>query len=164
MTVTVADLRNFVKSKMEDNGIPLALLEVLRKHNGKKLTKRILPDLKAVEPSCNIDHSMTYSEICWREKGNDRRIMVGRKTMDQNSSEIVIDADYAKEQSPWCFRALDERNASRTEFLKDPALFEILADKINAYNVALAELAEAFDNNKIHDGGQMRNQFVSKAD
>lgn len=150
-------IRNLIASKIEDNRIPVIIAEVLKKHDGKKITKRHIDEIEgeiSKQLGENTLHyiylSKTYgtTKITWKTR-------VRSKDYDQlyiadTDKNVVIDIDsIIKKNGAW-YGALEKRNERRNQLLKDDLALQETAKAISDYIDAKKRLAAIIEK---HDFG-----------
>lgn len=141
---TVEDVIAVVKERMESNA-PDAILAVLKEHEGKQLTKRILPKLPGGEAEWLIRQNarMTHLEnrSCQRSQGSAPGGI--SFLMAYSEKNVMIDVKFVLEYNKCYFAAREERNAKRMQVLKSPVLSTQMAEVMNEVLAARKALAKA---------------------
>lgn len=141
-TFTADDVRAKLTAERESDE-PDAVLAVLKAHDGKQLTKRLLAKLPGGEARWLIRQvaSMTSLEDrdYLRSQGN-RGIHL---LVAYRLTGVVIDAAWVAEHNPAYFGARVERNARRAACAENQAICQRMADVLNAYARAKAALEDA---------------------
>ena len=119
----------------------------LEKLNGKKLTKRNLPDLEAAAGESlfmgpnrfgNYRLENTAYGRCWRDGGQPGWCL----TFNRDGSCPVVDADWLRSDHACYFEAAEKRNTLRQQLLGDSAKLERIAELIAVISLSAAELRQ----------------------
>jgi hypothetical protein len=155
MPHTVKSVRAFAESQRESDE-PDAILEILKAHDGKPLTKRLLAKLPGGEERWFLHHTagmMTHleeREYLRSEGSRGMHLLLARETKN-----VTVSATWIEEQNPAYFAGRRERNASRDKIsnIHVSAIAQLMADRLNEYEEAKAKLDEAKANlDKLTDG------------
>ena len=147
MKITAKAIKDLVNENFEDNSAIKKVADVLRVHDGEKLTKRLIPELEKVSGSkvtISQRYDMTYLRFDGFEK-SDLLIGYGKNLPD-------IDADFFIDRNPADFRGADKRNAERNLITaKDRSA---LAKALNAYIKAREDIKTLTDYGKPFDADE----------
>ncbi len=150
--ITREDIRSLVASRVESDE-PDRVLTVLRKHEGKQLTRRILPQLPGGSERWRIRtaHGMAHLET-WdytRSNGN-----VGFSILVAYAEKnVTIDCNAIVSKYAVCyFGAKDERNAKRLMCANDATALENCAAAVNAVLAAREALRIAEERLELYVG------------
>jgi len=152
MSCDSAYVRDFVLAHRESDE-PDAVLAILKAHDGKQLTKRLLAKLPgdtnlSGKPNSGEDRwrirqvaSMTSLEdrAYWSTQGNGGIHLL----IAYQLTNVMIDAAWIEEHNPAYFKGRRERNASRDKIVNSSSMLALMADTLNAYAAAKAKLDEA---------------------
>lgn len=138
--ITSHDIKSLIHAGNEDTSTPQAVLDYLKTRNGKTLTKRDLPALRAIVPSARIHIIAHMTHIEWNDHG---RILIAH-----GSGAPTIDAEWIESHNAHCFEAARERNEKRATALKDASTHQTCAHLVNLINDSQAALNELIG----HDG------------
>ena len=152
MIHTIATVRATLESRIESDE-PDEVLAILKKDDGKQLTKRILEKLPSVGFGASL---VSASGQRWRL--SQHAGMIHLETWDYARSggstgihllmayaekSVTIDAAWVEEHNPAYFKGRRERNASRRAALGDHAALRSMALALNKYETAKAILETA---------------------
>jgi hypothetical protein len=122
---------------------PDAILAVLKAHDGKQLTKRLLAKLPGGEARWLIRQVAGMTKLEDRHylhSGGGRGISL---LVAYQLTSVVIDAAWVEEHNAAYFAARVERNAMRAVCVCNPAICQRMADTLTAYAAAKAALDDA---------------------
>lgn len=138
---------------MEDMESPEAIYKVLLAHDGKALTKRLIPLLEAAgvsHPAIRKQYGMTHIE--WGKYygwGDQQEKDNGSLLIAHSEKNVVIEADKVKEKNPAYFSAAVERNEIREKFLKTD-LPDRADSAVHAFLRARQELLDILDEDDVY--------------
>ena len=144
MRITADQIREHIRSRMEDADTPRIIVEVLRQFEGKRLDKRVID--KMIERG--VDRPVLRKQttrapyrlvhIIWGDYGvgNGGYLYVSH----QNSGHVTIVTDDIIEHNPSYFDARVERNNKRQRIIDDPDALEMLATAMNNFAAAKQNL------------------------
>lgn len=135
--VTQDDIRALIESRIEPAEPAEGLYQVLKRHHGEKLTRRILPELQRVEPSAYLRKIAGMTYIAWQPKDKD---CIGSMLVYYSEGAEPIDAGYVREKNPAYFSARVERNEHRAAAVKNVKAQRELAAAIKDYHRAKATI------------------------
>jgi hypothetical protein len=140
--ITVQEVASTLESEIESSE-PDAIFEVLKKHDGKQFTKRILAHLPggADRWSIRVIAGMTQlvdRTYMQKEGGAGFSFLISYATVN-----VMIDCAKILKQNACYFEARVERNAKRQAALKDLVTLNKMAIALNAMLEARAALASA---------------------
>lgn len=140
--ITVEKVRNVLESNLESDE-PDAILEILRKYEGKQLTKRILPHLPGGAErwyirNCAGMTSLEDREYLRHNGGRGISLLVAHQTIN-----VTIDTAKIIALNTAYFTARVERNSKRREALKSGGLCGLMSDLLNEVAAAQAKLDKA---------------------
>lgn len=104
--VTAEQIRQVILSLIEPSEPLESIIAVLRKHEGKQLTKRQLDEIKQVEPTAEIEKVAGMTQIRWQQ-GEWRPMLL----IDWRVSGVIIDTDQIIKNNPSLFAAREARTA-----------------------------------------------------
>ncbi len=142
--VTLADLKDLLSSRMEDNTIATKILDYLRTIEGKKPTARINAALEKIEPTARLRDHLSWKEIRWEEDGEQSLMLF------YHSEPAEIDIQRILKHNARHFSALEERNRNRERLLNDERLLKDTVEAINAYNAAKVRISELMTYDVFH--------------
>jgi hypothetical protein len=155
-THTIQTVRAFLLSQRESDE-PDEVLAILKAHDGKPFTKRILAKLPGgTKPISGMPiegqdrwtisqfATMTHLETRdYRQTGGNTGIHL---LMAYATTSVTINAAWVEENNPGYFKGRRERNAQRdnlTNGFTRSTTLELMADRLNAYEDAKMKLDEA---------------------
>jgi hypothetical protein len=138
---TIATVLAFLKAQRESDE-PDAILEILKQHDGKPLTKRLLPKLPGGEERWRIIQHATMTHLETRDYGRTGGNTGIHLLMAYQTTSVVIDAAWVEEHNPAYFKGRRERNEKRDRAMSDSALLQSMAHRLNSYATAKARLDE----------------------
>ncbi len=137
--MNLEDVKAIFESSMEDNTIPVKIVQGLEKFDGKNLTNRVInhlvdtcPELRDI--NLRIVKKFSWTEIAW---DSDNSLTVAYQTKN-----VAISCVYILGHNARYFSALDERNKKRLEILSDEAKLQKLLNVIQNYMKAKTEFGE----------------------
>jgi len=139
--LTTADIARVLEQEYE-NDVPDQVLEVLRRHAGKQLTKRLLKDLPGGESNWHIRHIANMTNL----ENRDYFLSSGNAQygvsllMAYGTVNVVIDPVFVEERNTAYFRARQDRNTLRVVAKNSYALLGEMAMTINLIRKAREEL------------------------
>ena len=145
---TSESVRALVASNWEGD-LPDRALEVLRAHEGKQLTRRILPKLPGGEAQWRVlqEFGSTYLETCSYSLGEQYRkpgdLAPLHLTIADVQTGAVVDCNTIVARNQAYFAGRYERNAKRLIAQNSAELCQRMADALNAVATANAALAQA---------------------
>lgn len=99
----------------DDNSTAKAVIDELKKYNGKKWTKRYLDKLNDAFPGYKFSIGGSFdTKLVW-----DGPSTIGHKDFYLVMEGGIIDTDYLMKQNPAVFEAADKRNEARLKVLHD---------------------------------------------
>jgi hypothetical protein len=142
MKITEETIKRVLEVSLESEE-PDAILAILKEHEGKPLTKRILGKLPGGEESWRLTHAygMTHLET-WtycRTSGKDGFHFL----LAHAEKNVVLDTQFFVERNPSYFEGRIERNRERRNALGRPMACDRLADRMNAVQAARRALQKA---------------------
>ncbi len=123
-------IRDLLVSSMEDNTIPVKIMEALKTWNCERL-KRAERFLVKIDPTIRISVSAGMTSIAWGDRGHS--LLVAYVT-----NNVIVDAEWILDHNQGYFSALVERNESRQKLLQDDALIKNFAKVVIDYRLARA--------------------------
>ncbi len=138
MTITAATIECLIRDNLEDEGTPRAILAFLLSRDGKTLTKRDESKLQVLlnDPTVSLYNSAGMAYLEWggyrSAKGNEG----GCFLLGYTTKAPVCDAKWIEDRNQGYLNCRNERNAKRLARLRDRATLGILADHIEALQVA----------------------------
>ena len=145
MTHTIATVRAFLQTQRESDE-PDEVLAILKQHDGKQLTKRLLAKLPGGEERWKLSQFATVTRLETRDYGRIDGNAGIHLLIAYQTTNVTIDAAWIEEHNPAYFKGRRERNASRDAAAGNPDLLSCMANRLNAYAEAKSELDEA----KLH--------------
>jgi hypothetical protein len=152
---TAKSVRDFLLSQRESDE-PDAILAILKAHDGKQLTKRLLAKLPGAAPMIEgkdrwrISQFATMTHLETRDYSRSGGNTGMHFLMAYATTNVVIDAAWVEEHNPAYFKGRRERNASRdlvcSQGTLGSAMPQLMADRLNDYEDAKAKLDEAKKN------------------
>lgn len=138
---TANDVLRMVSENAEPSSVPASVLAVLKREDGKLLTKRLLAKLPGGESNWRIRHvaGMTYldSMDSVRSGGSSGYSFF----LAYAEKNVTIDVPFVLDRNAAYFGARETRNARRAQV--DPGAARTMADALNAVADARAKLALA---------------------
>jgi len=133
------DIHDVLQSNLEDLSTPMTIIDVLRPHNGKRLTKRHAEAISATLGGRRVyirkQYGMTSIEFggygIQADPDNG-----GSLLLTHTETNVVIDCDDIIKRNPAYFSAAQERNEQRWALMEDEQRLRRVADAINAYRTA----------------------------
>lgn len=144
MEITAKELMQLVEDRIEPAEPQTAILEYLKKYEGKLLTQNHIRGLQAAlnNDSIRISKRYGYTNIVWDGNHFDQthglQIARSEKNVRINIAEIL-------EENAGYFGAREERNEQRQTLLKKHHLFIELARTLNAFHAAQENLKTALN-------------------
>jgi hypothetical protein len=145
MPHTAKSVREFLLSQRESDE-PDAVLAILKAHNYKPLTKRLLAKLPGGEERWRLSQFATMTHLETRDYARSGGNTGIHLLMAYATTNVTIDAAWIEKNNPAYFKGRRERNASRDAAASNPDLLSCMANRLNAYAEAKSELDEA----KLH--------------
>ena len=139
MTHTIATVRAFLQTQRESDE-PDEVLAILKQHDGKQLTKRLLAKLPGGEERWKLSQFATKTHTTHLESRDYGRMLIAYQT-----TNVTIDAAWIEEHNPAYFKGRRERNALRDKHLNigGGSVAQLMADRLNAYEDAKEKLDAA---------------------
>jgi hypothetical protein len=142
MNVTPEKIRTIIESHIESD-LPDTTLEVLKREDGKQLTKRLLAKLPGGEEVWRIAHVATMThletwEYCRSQGSRGISLLIAYETKN-----VRIDASWIEQHNIAYFSARKERNEKRAKALESTEALVMAAQLVNAIRVAREQLAAA---------------------
>ena len=123
---------------------PDAILAILKAHDGKQLTKRLLAKLPGGEDRWLIRQIASMTSLEDRDYLHSQGNRGIHLLVAYQLTNVRIDAAWVEEHNAAYFVGRRERNASRLALLNSsPALRQSMADALNGYAAAKAQLDAA---------------------
>jgi hypothetical protein len=139
---TADDVRARLLAERESDE-PDAVLAVLKAHDGKPLTKRLLAKLPGGDARWLIRQVAGMTVLEDRDYLHSQGKRGIHLLMAYQLTGVTIDAAWVEEHNAGYFAARRERNAKRAACAADAALCQRMADTLNAYARAKAALDAA---------------------
>ena len=146
-TAALDAVRGLLADAVRDDTYPslYRVMAELEKLNGKKLTKRNLPDLEAAAGEAlfmgpNRFGSYRLENTAYGRVSRDGENPGWCLTFNRDGSCPVVDTDWLRSDRTCYFDAAEKRNALRQQLLGDSATLERIAALISTINAAAAEL------------------------
>jgi len=143
--ITGQQIRALYESTIEDTTMPRAILAYLKERNGKTLTERDVPKLKARtgDPDIAIRKVAGMTNLEWGTYSRTGGNKGGSLLVAYTSGAPTIDAAWIEERNAAYFAAADERNARREKMLGGfGSAFDACAEAITKLAEAKAALAK----------------------
>jgi len=142
-------VRGLLADAVRDDTYPslYRVMAELEKLNGKKLTKRNLPDLEAAAGEAlfmgpNRFGSYRLENAAYRRVSRDGEQTAWCLTFNRDGSCPVVDTDWLRSDHTCYFDAAEKRNALRQQLLGDGERIARLGELIASINNAAAELRQ----------------------
>ena len=142
MTFTVEAVLNLLREQRESVE-PDAVLEVLRAHDGKPLTKRLLAKLPGGEERWLIRQVAGMTNLENREYLRSGGYLGISLLMAYQLTGVRIDAAWVEQHNSAYFAARRDRNALRDAAANDPRALRAMVDALNGYAAAKVALDRA---------------------
>lgn len=140
------EIAQLIESRIEDDTIQNGIIEVLRLHNSKPLTKRHIDELKEkVDGSISISKRFDMTHIEWGEYSRTGGNQGGSLLISNQTTHVKIDTVDIIGKNPAYFEALKERNQKRHEILGKPFQMELLGNRIRNFIRAKELLDRSLD-------------------
>ncbi len=145
MKTTAKDIAALVTAGIEDEETPARFLAYLKTREGKKLTKRDLPALQAIDSEARFYSVAGMTSLEWGGYGNRRNSPKYGGSILLTYGDMVCDTAKIQRLNTCYWPAAGERNAERRKVLADTATLSVCADLINTINKARAALEAMVD-------------------
>ena len=144
MTHTIATVRAFLQTQRESDE-PDEVLAILKQHDGKQLTKRLLAKLPGGEERWKLSQFATVTRLETRDYGRIDGNAGIHLLIAYQTTNVTIDAAWIEEHNPTYFKGRRERNALRDKQLNigGGSVAQLMADRLNAYEDAKEKLDAA---------------------
>jgi hypothetical protein len=139
---TLETVRALLVSHYESNE-PDEVLAVLKAHDGKQLTKRLLAKLPGGEERWLIRQVASMTSLEDRDYLQSQGNRGIHLLIAYQTKNIMIDAEWIEKYNPAYFEGRRERNQKREAVVGDPVLLQSMADALNGYSTAKAKLEES---------------------
>ena len=142
MLHTIQSVRTFLQTQRESDE-PDEVLAILKQHDGKQLTKRLLAKLPGGEERWKLSQFATVTRLETRDyarSGGNTGIYL---LMAYATTNVTIDAAWIEENNPAYFKGRRERNTQRDEVVTQSGWLRLMADALNDHEAAKAKLEEA---------------------
>ena len=130
-------IKELIKSQHESLEPQSSIIRCLDKHNGKRLTKKHIDELRKFEPTIRLMKVMSTTTIEWGHPSSSNRLLIANKI-----TNVVVETGDIVARNPQYFEALRERNEQRLESLKKPGTILCLEQAIKDYTKARETLTE----------------------
>ncbi|HEY5049339.1 MAG TPA: hypothetical protein VII50_00445 [Acidothermaceae bacterium] len=145
MTHSINTVRAFLQLQRESDE-PDEILAILKTQDGKQLTKRILAKLPGGEARWRLSQFATMTHLETRDYGRTGGNAGIHLLIAYQTTNVTIDAAQIEEKNPGYFAGRRARNASRDALADDTGRLNNMANTLNVYEHAKAQLDEAKDN------------------
>jgi len=139
---TTNDVRAKLSAEMESDE-PDAVLSVLKAHDGKQLTKRLLAKLPGGEARWLIHQVAGMTKLTERDYLRSEGRRGTSLLLAYRVSSVTVDSAWVEDANAAYFAARRERNRLRSVCAAEAALCQQMADALTAYAAAKAALDEA---------------------
>ena len=142
MRHTIKTVRDFLLSQRESDE-PDEVLAVLKVHDGKQLTKRLLAKLPGGEERWRLSQFATMTHLETRDYGRSGGNTGIHLLLAYALKNVMIDAAWIEEHNPAYFKGRRERNAQRDRAAAGGSVLALMVDRLNGYASAKVKLDEA---------------------
>jgi hypothetical protein len=126
------NVKQLITDNIEPSRIQTRIIEVLERHNQKRLTKLHIDELKAqVDDTIYLSKRFGMTHIQWKEDGKDYQLLISH-----DIKNVVIDTVDIVDRNKGYFECLRERNKRRQATINRPERCKQLEELIEGYKLA----------------------------